>query len=64
MNELQEIAYQIINKADAATLQKWKDLKSTYNYLLETEKDFMEVHTIYDLAVEICDILFIAQKRE
>lgn len=62
MTELQEIAYNTINKADTMRLQKWKSTKAIYADLLETEKEFMEKSKIYDLVVEIANIMFIEQK--
>lgn len=59
MTELDEIALSIINKAGTARLQKWKSLKDVHSDLKETEKDYMDNSRAYDVAVIICDKLFI-----
>ena len=63
MDEIQEIAYQIINEASVNQLQKWKTIGDIYQDIVKSEKDTIEPHKAYDLAVEIADILFIQQKQ-
>jgi len=61
MSELQEVAYSLINNGTVFNTAVWQKMKTTKD-IYQHIKSSVEEHLVYDVAVEIADIMFIQQK--